>query len=68
VGSTVTIQEEGVDPEVYTIVGAAEANPAAGRISNESPLGKALLNHKVGDRVQVDAPAGAFAVNIVKVA
>ena len=67
VGCTVTIQEEGVDPEVYTIVGAAEANPAAGRISNESPLGKALLNHKVGDRVQVDAPAGAFAVNILKV-
>src|SRR5512141_2059385 len=45
VGSTVTIQEEGNDSEVYTIVGAAEANPAAGRISNESPLGKALLGH-----------------------
>jgi transcription elongation factor GreA len=68
VGSTVTIQEEGVDPEVYTIVGAAEANPAAGRVSNESPLGKALLNHKVGERVQVDAPAGTFAVSILKVA
>jgi transcription elongation factor GreA len=68
VGSTVTIQEEGADPEVYTIVGAAEANPADGRISNESPLGKALLNHKVGERVQVDAPAGAFSVTIVKVA
>ncbi len=67
VGSTVTIQEEGVDPEVYTIVGAAEANPAAGRVSNESPLGKALLNHKVGERVQVDAPAGTFAVSILKV-
>jgi transcription elongation factor GreA len=68
VGSTVTIQEEGADLEVYTIVGAAEANPAAGRISNESPLGKALLNHKVGERVQVDAPAGAFSVTISKVA
>jgi transcription elongation factor GreA len=68
VGSTVTIQEEGADPEVYTIVGAAEANPAAGRVSNESPLGKALLNHKVGERVQVDAPAGAFLVTISKVA
>lgn len=67
VGCTVTIQEEGADPEIYTIVGAAEANPADGRISNESPLGKALLNHKVGDRVQVDAPAGAFAVSILKV-
>ncbi len=68
VGSTVTIQEEGADPEVYTIVGAAEANPAEGRISNESPLGKALLNRKVGDKVQVDAPAGAFSVNILKLA
>jgi transcription elongation factor GreA len=68
IGSTVTIQEDGADSEVYTIVGAAEANPASGRISNESPLGKALLNHKVGERVQVDAPAGAFAVKILKVA
>ena len=68
VGSTVTIQEEDSEAEVYTIVGAAEANPSAGRVSNESPLGKALLGHKVGDRVQVDAPAGPFSVSILKVA
>jgi transcription elongation factor GreA len=67
VGSTVTIQEDGGEPEVYTIVGAAEADPAAGRISNESPLGKSLLGHKLGDHVQVDAPAGAFVVSIVKI-
>lgn len=67
IGSKVTIQEEGSDPEMYTIVGAAEANPGAGRISNESPLGKALLNRKVRDLVQVDAPAGAFTVQILKV-
>ena len=67
VGSTVTIQEEGLDPEQYTIVGAAEANPSAGRISNESPLGKALLNRKIGEKVQVDAPAGTFVVTILKV-
>ncbi len=67
VGSTVTIQEEGLEPEQYTIVGAAEANPAAGRISNESPLGKALLNRKIGEKVQVDAPAGTFVVSILKV-
>ncbi len=68
VGSRVTILEEGLTAEEsYTIVGAAEANPAKGRISNESPLGKALLGHKTGDRVQVDAPAGSFAVAIVKV-
>jgi transcription elongation factor GreA len=67
VGSTVTIKEEDLEPEIYTIVGAAEANPVNGRISNESPLGKALLNRKEGDRVQVDAPAGSFIVNILKV-
>ncbi len=68
VGSKVTIQEEGsTEPEVYSIVGAAEANPSFGKISNESPLGKALLNKKVGDRVVVEAPAGSFVVNIVKV-
>lgn len=67
VGSRVTIQEEDVNvEESYVIVGAAEANPAQGRISNESPLGKALLNHKAGDRVQIDAPAGSFTVTIVK--
>lgn len=67
VGSTVTIQEESLEPEIYTIVGAAEANPVKGKISNESPLGRALLNRKAGERVQVDAPAGSFAVFIVKV-
>lgn len=68
VGSKVTILEEGTsDPESYTIVGAAEANPSLGRISNESPLGKALLNRKVGDVVVVDAPAGSFTVHINKV-
>ena len=67
VGTTVTIQEEGSEPETYTIVGAAEANPAGGMISNESPLGKALLNKKVEDQVQVDAPGGVFVVTILKV-
>jgi transcription elongation factor GreA len=67
VGTTVTIREESMDPESYTIVGAAEANPIHGKISNESPLGKALLNRKAGERVQVDAPAGSFTVEILKV-
>jgi transcription elongation factor GreA len=67
VGATVTIQEENMEPEVYTIVGAAEANPVQGKVSNESPLGRALLNRKAGDQVQVDAPAGSFTVNILKV-
>jgi len=42
VGSTVTIQEDGYEEETYTIVGAAEANPRDGKISNESPIGKAI--------------------------
>jgi len=67
VGSTVVIQEEGGKPEDYTIVGAAEAEPSKGRISNESPLGKALLGHKAGDRIQVEAPAGPFIVTLKKV-
>jgi transcription elongation factor GreA len=67
VGSKVSVQEEGNPPESYIIVGAAEANPRAGKISNESPLGKALLNHKSGDLVKVEAPGGSFEVQIIKV-
>ena len=67
IGSTVTIKEDGVKPEVYTIVGAAEANPREGRISNESPIGKAILNHRVGDEVEVEAPAGMYKVTIMKI-
>ena len=67
VGCQVVIQEEGMESETYTIVGAAEADPTRGRISNESPLGKALMNRKAGEKAQVDAPAGSFTVTIVKV-
>ena len=67
IGSKVTIQEEGFDPESYTIVGAVEAYPSNGRISNESPLGKALIGHKVKDEVTVQAPNGSFVVRILKV-
>jgi transcription elongation factor GreA len=67
VGTTVTIQEEGGPAEGYTIVGAAESDPAHGKVSNESPLGKALMNRKAGETVSVEAPDGAFSVAIVKV-
>jgi transcription elongation factor GreA len=67
VGSTVIIQEEGQDPETYMIVGPAEADPRLGKISNESPIGRALMNHKAGDKVKVEAPGGAYTVVIVKV-
>lgn len=67
VGATVTIKEGRAAPEVYTLVGRAEANPREGLISNESPLGRALIDHKAGDKVQVEAPGGAFEIKIVKV-
>jgi transcription elongation factor GreA len=68
VGSKVTIKEVGSDEEEqYTIVGAAEAKPNLGRISNVSPLGSALFNHKAGDRVTVHAPAGLFTVDVIKI-
>jgi transcription elongation factor GreA len=67
IGAKVVIQENGTEPEKYTIVGAAEANPGNGYISNESPLGKALMGHKVGDVITVNAPNGKFTVTLVKV-
>ena len=67
VGSTVTIKEDGSSSEKYTIVGVAEANPREGKISNESPIGKAILNHRAGEEVNVEAPGGTFKVKIVKV-
>lgn len=66
IGSTVTIKENGFKEETYTIVGAAEADPRQGKISNESPIGKAILNHREGDKVQVETPQGAYTVRIVK--
>ena len=67
VAAKVTIQESDNDPEIYTIVGPAEANPREGRISNESPLGRALMDHRAGDLVKVDAPGGSFYVKVLKV-
>ncbi len=67
VGSTVTIQEQGFEAETYTIVGAAEANPQEGKISNESPIGKAILNREVGETVPVETPSGTYKVKILKV-
>jgi transcription elongation factor GreA len=67
IGSTVTISEDGGKPEKYTIVGAAEANPREGRISNESPIGRTILNHRAGEELTVEAPGGTFKVKIVKV-
>ena len=67
IGDTVIVQEDGGEPETYRIVGVAESDPSDGLISNESPLGQALLNHKVGDEVVVEAPAGEIRYQIVAV-
>ncbi len=66
-GSKVTIKEGNFEAEAFTIVGAAEANPREGKISNESPIGKAILNRKVGDIVKVETPGGTYNVKILKV-
>ncbi len=66
-GSEVTVQEEGEAPETFIIVGAAEANPREGKISNESPLGQALLGRKAGEKVQVNTPSGVLIFKIKSV-
>ncbi len=68
-GARVTIVEDGTkDKEIYFLVGSAEANPKEGKISSESPLGKALLGKKVGDKVKVDAPAGEITFVVKEIA
>jgi transcription elongation factor GreA len=67
IGETVTIQTSESEAERYTIVGVAEADPAQGFISNESPLGQALLGRKVGETVIVHAPVGDIHYQIISV-
>ncbi len=66
-GSTVRFQEDGEGEETYRIVGPAEADPKAGRVSYESALGKALIGHRVGEEVEVKTPNAAYRVRIVDV-
>jgi transcription elongation factor GreA len=66
VGTVVKVKIDGGD-EKYAIVGPAEADPLQGKISNESPLGRALLGHKAGDVVEWSAPAGTSRVKILAV-
>ena len=65
VGSHVTITEGNGSPETYRIVGSAEADPTKGLISNASPLGRAMMGCKIGDRVTIDAPDGTLEFKIV---
>lgn len=67
VGKKVTFQEADEEPETYQIVGSAESDPLAGKISNDSPIAQSLLGKKVGDTVTIETPGGAFAVKIISV-
>jgi transcription elongation factor GreA len=67
VGSHVTVQEADFDPETYYLVGAKEADPRNGKISNESPIGKALMDHKAGDVVEAETPGGRIKFKILKI-
>jgi transcription elongation factor GreA len=66
-GSKVIVQEDGVEPETFIIVSTAEASPRDGLISCESPLGKALLERRVGEEILVDAPSGTLRFRIVSI-
>lgn len=68
VGSTVRVENIKLSKEVeYKIVGSNESNPAQGRISDESPVGKGLLGHKEGDVVEIETPAGVFGFKILSI-
>lgn len=68
IGKTVVFVEVGEDDEEeYTIVGSAEANPSEGKISNDSPIAKAVMGHKTGDKVKVQTPGGEMEIEIVNI-
>lgn len=67
VGSTVVIAENGRPDQTYKLVGATEANPRDGKISNESPIGRALLGKRVGDTAVATTPAGEIEMKIVEI-
>ena len=67
IGDTITVQEDEFPPESYFIVGTKEADPINGKISHESPIGKALIGRKVGEEVLADTPAGSIRLKILKI-
>jgi len=67
-GRTVIVRETGTDSEeTYTIVGSVEADPTRGRISNSSPIGKALIGKRVGQKATVQTPGGEIIFDILKI-
>ena len=67
VGTRVTVQEEDFPAETYHLVGAKEADPRNGKISYESPIGRALLDHRVGEVVEAETPGGKIIIKILKI-
>lgn len=66
-GSKVTVRHQDGSEDHYTIVGSVEVNPGEGKISNESPVGKALLGKRLGDEVKVKVPAGVLKLTITEI-
>lgn len=67
VGARVTVQEQDYPAETYVMVGAKEADPRSGRISNESPIGRALMGGREGDVVVAETPGGKVRLKIIKI-
>jgi transcription elongation factor GreA len=67
IGAHITIQEANYPEEIYHLVGPKEADPHNGLISHESPIGRALIGHAVGDVVEVDTPGGKLHLKIKKI-
>lgn len=67
-GRSVTFKElPDEEPETYSIVGESESDPLSGKISNESPMAKGLLGHKIGEEVEIEIPSGTMKVKILDV-
>ena len=66
-GATVVVSDEAGNSETFTIVGAPEADPLENRISNESPVGHALMGHRIGEQVTIEVPAGTLTYTIKEV-
>jgi len=67
VGTRVSVQEGDSPMDTYYMVGAKEADPRNGKISNESPIGRALLDHRIGEMVEVETPGGKIKLKILKI-
>jgi transcription elongation factor GreA len=67
VGTIVRVRDSDGEESVYTLVNPAEAAPSQGRVSAGAPLGRALVGHKAGEKVTVDAPSGAWELDILEI-